>query len=197
MYPLIIFRDFIYHSHLLCTLKNACFNLLLFASGAYKNIQSCYLWMLIWTISNLYVDICVNVYFVSIATTTPPAPTKVSQSCIYNGEVYPLGHNIWKTDCMMCTCFSRNRQKPNWSCMINDCQQPKCSNPVKISGQCCPVCPGKLLSAKKQLKVCHFRNFCDCILQSLQTIYILTYFIFPTENKLFKLKIILLLGLFQ
>ncbi|XP_071134321.1 uncharacterized protein [Mytilus edulis] len=74
-------------------------------------------------------------------TTTPPAPTKVSQSCIYNGEVYPLGHNIWKTDCMMCTCFSRNRQKPNWSCMINDCQQPKCSNPVKISGQCCPVCP--------------------------------------------------------
>ncbi|XP_071134306.1 cysteine-rich motor neuron 1 protein-like isoform X19 [Mytilus edulis] len=75
------------------------------------------------------------------ATTTPPAPTKVSQSCIYNGEVYPLGHNIWKTDCMMCTCFSRNRQKPNWSCMINDCQQPKCSNPVKISGQCCPVCP--------------------------------------------------------
>ncbi|XP_052088700.1 protein jagged-1a-like isoform X18 [Mytilus californianus] len=74
-------------------------------------------------------------------TTTTPAPTNISQSCIYDGEVYPKGHHIMKTDCMMCTCLSIYEQKPDWNCMINDCQQPKCSNPVKIPGQCCPVCP--------------------------------------------------------
>lgn len=74
-------------------------------------------------------------------TTTTPAPTNISQSCKFNGEVYPKGHHIWKTDCMMCTCLSIYGQKPDWNCMINDCQQPKCSNPVKIPGQCCPVCP--------------------------------------------------------
>ncbi|XP_063405002.1 cysteine-rich motor neuron 1 protein-like isoform X3 [Mytilus trossulus] len=93
-------------------------------------------------------------------TTTTPAPTKVSQSCTYNGEIYPMGHHIWRSDCMMCTCYLINGQKPDWSCMINDCQKPNCSNPVKISGQCCPVCPATSTPAPTTPKssICSFNG---------------------------------------
>ncbi|XP_071831947.1 uncharacterized protein [Apostichopus japonicus] len=56
--------------------------------------------------------------------------------CVFRGSL-KLHREPWKLDdCTLCTCYNGTTD-----CDIITCAQPKCSDPVKIPGECCPMCP--------------------------------------------------------
>ncbi|KAI8764265.1 cysteine-rich motor neuron 1 protein [Biomphalaria glabrata] len=75
---------------------------------------------------------CILFIEVTLALARIPPP----KGCFYDNVFYPIGANFQPNDCTVCVCESYG-QTP---CAIMDCAKPPCSSPVKIPGQCCPVC---------------------------------------------------------
>ncbi|XP_078672393.1 kielin/chordin-like protein isoform X5 [Branchiostoma floridae x Branchiostoma belcheri] len=57
--------------------------------------------------------------------------------CLYNGAIIPVGEEYKPNDCTHCTCPAAGAEP---ACAIYRCPPPLCDNPVKVAGQCCPVC---------------------------------------------------------
>ncbi|XP_078672391.1 von Willebrand factor C and EGF domain-containing protein-like isoform X4 [Branchiostoma floridae x Branchiostoma belcheri] len=58
--------------------------------------------------------------------------------CMYgNAVVIPVGYQYKPDDCTMCTCDAAGEAP---ACAVYSCAPPPCDNPVRIAGQCCPVC---------------------------------------------------------
>lgn len=63
----------------------------------------------------------------------PECPKKICQAD--DGRKFEEGAEWHMGDCMFCEC-----RKGKVLCSIEDCQIPHCEDPVKVPGQCCPVC---------------------------------------------------------
>ncbi|XP_019642390.1 PREDICTED: kielin/chordin-like protein isoform X9 [Branchiostoma belcheri] len=57
--------------------------------------------------------------------------------CLYNGAIIPVGEEYKPDDCTTCTCEDAGEEP---ACVLYACAPPPCDNPVKVAGQCCPVC---------------------------------------------------------
>lgn len=59
----------------------------------------------------------------------------------FDGNIYKDGESwlpVGANSCMTCSC-KRGREQ----CLPASCPTPQCKNPVKLEGECCPVClPG-------------------------------------------------------
>ncbi|PIK51691.1 hypothetical protein BSL78_11411 [Apostichopus japonicus] len=56
--------------------------------------------------------------------------------CVFRGDL-KLNNDQWTIDsCTLCTC-----RNGTTDCDIISCGTAKCANPVKIPGECCPLCP--------------------------------------------------------
>ncbi|XP_071823318.1 uncharacterized protein [Apostichopus japonicus] len=56
--------------------------------------------------------------------------------CVFRGDL-KLNNDQWTIDsCTLCTC-----RNGTTDCDIISCGTAKCTNPVKITGECCPLCP--------------------------------------------------------
>eukprot|EP00058_Branchiostoma_floridae_P018958 XP_002604447.1 hypothetical protein BRAFLDRAFT_122285 [Branchiostoma floridae] len=63
----------------------------------------------------------------------------VPVGCWYNDILIPMGIEYKPDDCMTCTCPAPGEEP---QCESMACIALHCANPVKIVGQCCPVCGG-------------------------------------------------------
>lgn len=73
----------------------------------------------------------------TLTTRRPATFTRSSQlMCLdEKGQVKKHGEKWKENDCRTCEC-KRNQLE----CSMETCQLPKCSHPIKIPGQCCPMC---------------------------------------------------------
>ncbi|XP_074662259.1 protein kinase C-binding protein NELL2a-like [Tubulanus polymorphus] len=64
------------------------------------------------------------------------------KACVVNNTRYRDGES-WTNKCDKCTCRGGNIE-----CTL-DCPKPKCQYPVKMAGQCCPVCHPKCFHERR------------------------------------------------
>ena len=68
--------------------------------------------------------------------------TLFALGCKTRTGVVPVGTQFQKSDCETCTCVWDSRlRKVREICAVASCAHPPCTYPVKVKGQCCPVCP--------------------------------------------------------
>ncbi|XP_078590239.1 uncharacterized protein LOC144870269 [Branchiostoma floridae x Branchiostoma japonicum] len=66
----------------------------------------------------------------------------VPDGCVHeDGSLIPVGDTYELDDCTSCTCLATGEEP---QCESMACIALHCANPVKIVGQCCPVCVGCL-----------------------------------------------------
>ncbi|CAH1787653.1 unnamed protein product [Owenia fusiformis] len=60
-----------------------------------------------------------------------------SEGCVYNNKAYSYGTSFVdvRDSCNTCTC------QPGGTICQADCPQLKCKDPIRLEGECCPVCP--------------------------------------------------------
>lgn len=81
-----------------------------------------------------------------VSFSDPSTPKGSSNDC-KSGDRYFRNGSIWhpiigpfgKMDCVMCKCHNGRIDCSRLKCQSKDKLQ--CSKPVKVAGQCCPVCP--------------------------------------------------------
>ncbi|XP_071823316.1 uncharacterized protein [Apostichopus japonicus] len=59
--------------------------------------------------------------------------------CVFRGSLEKHNDQWTIDDCTLCTCHNGTTD-----CDIISCGQPKCSDPVEIPGECCPLCPNTM-----------------------------------------------------
>ncbi|XP_019642382.1 PREDICTED: kielin/chordin-like protein isoform X1 [Branchiostoma belcheri] len=67
----------------------------------------------------------------------PVCDFEAPAGCLYNGAIIPVGEEYKPDDCTTCTCEDAGEEP---ACVLYACAPPPCDNPVKVAGQCCPVC---------------------------------------------------------
>ncbi|KAI3378697.1 hypothetical protein SNEBB_005622 [Seison nebaliae] len=70
-------------------------------------------------------------------------------NCIYDGTAYNVGQSVQKDDCNSCVCQKAGQMK----CETKVCPTVQCSNPIKITGKCCPHCSDTCLEKGTTYKV--------------------------------------------
>lgn len=68
----------------------------------------------------------------------PVYPVNNPAGCYANGQIQAHGDRWREDDCTFCQCINGDRH-----CVATACGQ-SCLNPVKVPGECCPVCEGKI-----------------------------------------------------
>nr|XP_045597399.1 chordin-like protein 1 [Procambarus clarkii] len=69
---------------------------------------------------------------------------KIGGRYFINGSIWhPVIGPFGEMDCVLCKCYNRRIDCSRLKCQSRDKLQ--CSRPIKVAGQCCPVCPLKLL----------------------------------------------------
>ncbi|CAH1261515.1 FRAS1 [Branchiostoma lanceolatum] len=64
---------------------------------------------------------------------------EVPEGCQYKDAIIPVGEEYKPNDCTTCTCPAAGAEP---ECVSMACIALYCPNPVKIVGQCCPICGG-------------------------------------------------------
>ncbi|XP_042242999.1 chordin-like protein 2 isoform X2 [Homarus americanus] len=86
-----------------------------------------------------------------VSFTDPSAPKGSSDHDCKIGGRYFINGSIWhpvigpfgEMDCVLCKCYNRRIDCSRLKCQSRDKLQ--CNKPIKVAGQCCPICPLKLL----------------------------------------------------
>lgn len=68
----------------------------------------------------------------------PVYPVNNPAGCYANGQIQAHGDRWREDDCTFCQCINGDPH-----CVATACGQ-SCLNPVKVPGECCPVCEGKI-----------------------------------------------------
>ena len=68
----------------------------------------------------------------------PVYPVNNPAGCYANGQIQAHGDRWREDDCTFCQCINGNPH-----CVATACGQ-SCLNPVKVPGECCPVCEGEI-----------------------------------------------------
>ncbi|KAH9493190.1 von Willebrand factor C domain-containing protein 2-like [Bulinus truncatus] len=94
-------------------------------------------------------SVCLGLFvaFCILASSTVVSRLARPRGCLYNKKIYMIGAEFKPSDCEFCRCS----EDGNVACAIMDCARPQCPNPVKLKGQCCPVCPREYLPLDKEL----------------------------------------------
>lgn len=79
-------------------------------------------------------------------TTSPLLPALHVPACTHNGKTYSHGE-VWNPTvlsfgpmpCILCTCMDGYQDCHRVTCPT----QYPCSQPKKVAGKCCKICPGK------------------------------------------------------
>lgn len=68
----------------------------------------------------------------------PVYPVNNPAGCYANGQIQAHGDRWREDDCTFCQCINGDPH-----CVATACGQ-SCLNPVKVPGECCPVCEGEI-----------------------------------------------------
>ena len=87
-----------------------------------------------------------------VSFSDPSAPKGTADHDCKIGGRYFVNGSIWhpvigpfgEMDCVLCKCLNRRIDCSRLKCPSRDKLQ--CTKPVKVAGQCCPVCPLTLMS---------------------------------------------------